>query len=447
MKIAFCTTCKGRVQHIERTLPQNIADTASYPDAVFVVLDYNSQDHLQEYLTTVHGEDIAAGRLVVYSFPDAAQFHMAHAKNMAHRLGMMEGAQVLVNLDADNYTGPGFAQHIRAELAEDANAFLWARMVKDGDGRLPKGISGRIAVTTAQFLKAGGYDEKFNTWSPDDKDFQHRLRRLGFTPREIAPEYLRAILHNDKLRFREYPHAKTDQTEEQFHQEIYESDKTIANFGHIGIGNVYRNYRTPVQIGPVPTRIFGIGMHKTATTSLAEALRVLGFDAAHWKSAHWAKAIYTEILLDRRSPTLEKSYALCDLPIPILFRELDTCYPGSKFILTLRDEEQWLRSVRNHWDHERNPYRATWNTDPFSHKIHKAIYGQKGFDEAIFRARYRRHNAEVREYFADRPQDLLIMHMDRQPGWTGLCRFLNRPTPAAPYPEAFATRNHGEIRA
>ena len=28
--IVFCTTCKGRAQHLEQTLPQNLADNAHY---------------------------------------------------------------------------------------------------------------------------------------------------------------------------------------------------------------------------------------------------------------------------------------------------------------------------------------------------------------------------------------------------------------------------------
>lgn len=49
---------------------------------------------------------------------------------------------------------------------------------------------------------------------------------------------------------------------------------------------------------------------------------------------------------------LERHYALCDPPIPILYEKLDQAYPGSKFILTVRNEDKWLTSVRNHWSRE-----------------------------------------------------------------------------------------------
>jgi hypothetical protein len=446
MKTVFCTTCKGRTNHIERTLPKNLKDN---PNATFVLVDYNSQDHLSTYLAEKHMEDMIFGRLVVYSYRGQHPFRMAHAKNMAHRCAMLEGADIMVNLDADNFTGPGFADYVadyfgyEKEIAGN-DVFLWAKMVKDGEGRLPKGISGRIAVSRYAFLNAGGYDEKYETWSPDDKDFTARLRRLGYDPREIDPRFLQAILHTNKLRFREYRHAEeTTLCEEAFHKDIYESTATVVNFGNIGCGTVFRNFdfSAPIELKPVPTRIFGIGMHKTGTTSLHTALVILGFDSAHWKSARWAKRIWQEMSNGGSSRTLERSYALCDLPIPLMYQELDEVYPGSKFILTVRDEVKWIESVRNHWDHEKNPFRAKWNDDPFTHKAHKLLYGQKGFDAELFLNRYRRHNAEVFDYFERRGRmdDLCILDMGTENAWPELCRFLGKPLPDVPYPVAFKT--------
>ena len=430
--IVFCTTCKGRVQHIEQTLPRNLSDNQDYPNCKFLVLDYNSTDYLTDYLYGLEDP-----RIVAYSLKFPGPFKMAHAKNMAHRLGILEGADVLVNLDADNFTGPGFASYI-AEQFSTEETFLWAKMVQ---GKLSKGISGRIAVSVRTFLNSGGYDEKYSTWSPDDKDFQTRLRRMGYQARQIPHQYLGALLHNDRMRFKEYPGAQLAMGEEQFHKEVYESESTVVNFGHLGEGVVFRHFdfTRPIILGPVPTRIFGIGMHKTATTSLNAALKILGFDAAHWQDAHWAKAIWEEMMASGRSHTLERHYALSDLPITILYEKLDKAYPGSKFILTKRSEEAWIRSVRNHWDHEKNPFRSAWSTDPFTHQIHKLVYGQKGFDAEIMLARYRRHNSEVQEYFKDRSNDLLVMEMDAPAGWPELCTFLTRPIPEKSYPRKFIT--------
>jgi Sulfotransferase domain/N-terminal domain of galactosyltransferase len=434
--IVFCTTCKGRTQHIERTLPKNLADNQNYPNCKFLVLDYASQDNLLGYLLLNHRKQMQSGRLVVYSHTETGPFKMAHAKNMAHRLGILEGADILVNLDADNFTEAGFAEYIAKEF-EQGEIFMWTRVIQGEGDRLPKGSSGRIVVSSHAFLKAGGYDEKYATWGPDDKDFNARLRRFGIPAVEIDRQYINVILHTDRMRFREYPEVATITNEEQI--EVFEADNTVVNWGNVGCGTVLRNldFQNPIELAPVPTRIFGIGMHKTGTTSLHAALKILGYDSAHWEDAHWAKRIWLEMSNEGRSRTLEKHYALSDLPITLLYEELDVAYPGSKFILTTRSEQGWLASVEAHWKREHNQFRGAWDRDPFTHKVHKLLYGQKGFNAELFLARFRQHNAEVLEYFKGR--DLLVMNIDRA-GWPELCGALGKPIPPVPYPKRFQTK-------
>jgi len=444
--IVFCITCRGRNQHVRLTLPKNLVDNASFRDCKFVLLDYGSPDDLVSYVLTHHMNSIQAGRLVLYRFPDQKGFKMAHAKNMAHRCGILEGGDVLVNLDADNFTGPGFAEYL-AECFREPNIFMWTRVRPlDGSDKLPKGSSGRIAVSAHAFLNVGGYDEKYETWAPDDKDFNARLRRIGYQAREIDRDYIDVVLHNDKMRFRDYPHLRKSIYSSEFE---LDEGTTIANFGNFGCGAVYRNFeRNPIELKPLPTRIFGIGMHKTATTSLHHALEILGYDSAHWKSAHWAKAIWREMNTLGRSPTLEKSYALCDLPITLLYQKLDRAYPGSKFILTKRSEDGWIETVRKHWDPAFNPFRGQWDGDPFTNRIHTILYGSPEFNADKMLARYRSHNAAVLDYFKGRRDDLLVMDMDfgwpnqndAGAGWWELCSFLGDRIPlGVPYPRAFAS--------
>lgn len=427
-KVVFCTTCKGRAQHLEQTLPKNLADNPG-PNVVFVVVDYCSQDHLATYMRENHGPDMKSGRVVFYQYKTEHPFQMAHAKNMAHRLGIREGADILVNLDADNYTEPGFAKYIVSVLSQDSDRFLWSNMIK---GVLDKGISGRIAVTRHQFLCIGGYDEIYKTYGPDDKDFKARLLRLGYKPCEVPPKFLKAVRHNDKMRFREYPEVQGKAAED-----FYINQKNrVRNYGNIGCGTVWRNFDPkPIELKPIPTRIFGIGMHKTATTSLHHALQMLGFQSGHWKNAHWAKKIWREMNEEGSSRTLETSYALSDIPIPQLIKKLDSAYPGSKFILTLRDEDAWLSSVKKHFDPNHNPQQKFWDCDPFTHIIHQKIYGQTTFDEEVFREAYRRHNLMVMEYFRDRPEDLVVLNMSSGGRWEDLCSFLEVPIPQEEYPK------------
>jgi Sulfotransferase domain/N-terminal domain of galactosyltransferase len=452
VKIVFCTTNKNRSFHLAQTLPKNLA---SNPRSKFVVLDYGSDN--PDDVTAALDIYAKSDRVSLYRFESCGPFRMAHAKNMAHRLGILEGGDVLVNVDADNYLHDGYEDFVERVFeggdalaglysANNANPaaissvggvpFIWSGHVR-GKGKKLRGVSGRIAVTAEAFIKAGGYDEeKFKAWGHDDTDFNARLCFLGYSPIQTPIEYLECIPHGDGMRFREYPHMQpADPNGEDKPPPL--AGTGIVNYGVVGCGEVRRaGSGESIKLMPVPTRIFGVGLHKTATTSLHAALKILGFDSAHWTNGNWARDIWNEMATMGKSPTLERSYAVSDLPISILYRELDKAYPGSKFILTVRNEVDWLRSVRDHWTYEKNPFRWEWDVYPFSNRIHQAVYGRKDFDTDVFLARYRRHNAEVKEYFRGRPDDLLVMEETK---WDKLCSFFQRPVPAMPYPREFAT--------
>lgn len=435
-RIALVTTCKGRTSHLSNTLPRNLADNADYPNCVFVILDYSDPGELREYLTNHHDSDMAGGRIVVYRYDAPGPFKMAFAKNLVHRCGIMEGADILINLDADNYTGPGFVQYVADQFANQSDIFMWANIIP-GQGKAFRGCGGRIIITPNIFINSGGYDEIYENWGPDDKQFNGRLVRMGYTSVEIDKRYLRAVPHKDGVRFKEYPHARVDSTEDEL---TVDTSCTVVNRGHIGCGVVHHNYSPdPIYLDPIPTRIFGIGFHKTATNSLHKALTILGYDSAHWKSARWAKAIWKEMRQFGRSATLERHYALSDFPIALLYRQLDRAYPGSRFILTTRDEQSWLNSVRNHWTVEGNEFRASWDEDCFTNELHREIYGRTDFDADTFLARYRRHNDEIRQYFRSRSNTLLEMNMSDGSGWEQLCGFLDQPVPKLSYPFEYQT--------
>lgn len=437
MRIALVTTCKGRASHLKQTLPRNLLDNASFKDAIFVVLDYESPDDLVPYLKEHHAEDLESGRLVIYSFKNGSgPFEMARAKNMAARCGVLEGADVLVTLDADNFTGPNFAQFVSENLEKRSFLcpdFPLIKSLPHGPDRPARGYAGRLAISSMDFLKMGGYDEFYDTWRGEDIDMNFRLQRAGFKMKHIPNSLLQAIPHGSAVRFLEYPHAR--RFEDQRELKIIRSrTQTVVNYGRFGLGTVRRNFSDiPIKLGPLPTRVFGIGMHKTATTSLHEALNILGLDSFHWGQGE-APKIWHEMNSLGRSNTLEQFYSLCDLPIPLLYKKLDRAYPGSKFILTIRNEARWLKSVEKLWDYKYNPTRWMWDVYPFSNHIHSVLYGTRDFKPELFLARYRRHNAEVLEYFEDR-DDLLVMNMEARTHWPKLCAFLGKPVPDMPYPK------------
>ena len=117
--------------------------------------------------------------------------------------------------------------------------------------------------------------------------------------------------------------------------------------------------------------------------------------------------------------------AFQDNPWPILFRELDRQWPDSRFVLTLRDENSWLRSVVHHFGSQPRP-------------MQRWIYGvgfPKG-NEQKFLERYRKHNSDVLDYFRDRPNDLLVLDIETDELWKSICEFLSLEVPLAAFPHA-----------
>jgi hypothetical protein len=440
--IAYCTTCKGRAEHIKITLPQNLRDNPG-PDSRFFLLDYASDDDLVPYLKSNHARDIASGKLVVYSLAENRPWHISHAKNMAAHLAIKEGADTLVTLDADNSAGVRFDDFITEKFKEPGiflcPDFPLIHSLPHGPERPQRGYAGRLAIRTQDFIKAGGYDEVYDTWGSEDIDMIGRMIRLGRTMRHIDNRYLNVIPHNANIRFKEYPWARHNEDKRHIGT-ISKRQETVVNFGKFGLGTAFRNFgKEPIEVRQLPTRIFGIGLHKTATTSLHKAFQILGLDSFHWGEGE-APLIWHEMNSEGRSKTLERWYALSDLPIPLLYQKLDKAYPGSKFILTVREESKWLESVSRLWDRAYNPTRWVWDVYPFTNTIHRELYGRKDFDRETMLNRYRRHNAEVRTYFKDRPNDLLIMNMEAGDSWPELCSFLGTPAPAVSYPAEYATK-------
>jgi len=419
---------------------------------VIVLLDYNDQDGLAGYIERKHADDLESGKLVYYRNSDAPRFFMGHAKNQAHRCAAQEGADILVTLDADNYMGAGFVPYVRRRFEREHDlSFLCPdfdalpppgkRFNRQNPLRLGRGFAGRLAIRINDFFKAGGYNEAFDTWRGEDIDLLARLDRIGLKRGAINPAFLNAIAHSAAVRFKEYPEARKYEREDVYAITEHAHD-TVVNYGNVGCGIVTRNFDdTLIPLEPIATRIFGIGMQRTGTTSLHEAFKRFGFDAGHWESAGWARAIWQEMNRWGSSRTLEQRYALTDNPIPVLYKKLDEAYPGSKFILTVREETEWLKSVAKFWTHEGNPRRWTWDVDGFSHKMHGIVYGTIKFDALTFLERYRRHNDEVTRYFNGRP-DFMRLEIKSDTSMAGLCRFLNQPATNRKFPH----QNKGESR-
>lgn len=171
-------------------------------------------------------------------------------------------------------------------------------------------------------------------------------------------------------------------------------------------------------------KIFCIGFQKTGTTSLGRALEILGYKVCgpigvtnpqiQDKALEWAL---------QKIPHHD---AFQDNPWPLLYRELDRMYPGSKFILTTRKPRAWLRSMKKYFGN----YEAA---------AESWIYGEgiTPLKNPLKCMRiYRMHNQAVRQYFKDRPDDLLEIDLSKGDPWPELCAFLGQPVPMTAFPRS-----------
>jgi hypothetical protein len=178
-------------------------------------------------------------------------------------------------------------------------------------------------------------------------------------------------------------------------------------------------------------KIFGIGMPKTATTSLAGALKVLGYSAYHYPVRllrHVRRS--GDIVLPPDWDAIVQGY-------DYFYPQLDERYPDSKFILTIRDRVSWLRSCERFFS---IPHIAQALTAPDT--VHATgmltLFGINAFNRRRFIYVYEKHYRDVTEYFAGRKQKLLITNLGED-GWSKLCPFLGKPVPDAPFPYMYRT--------
>ena len=184
-------------------------------------------------------------------------------------------------------------------------------------------------------------------------------------------------------------------------------------------------------------KVFCIGLSKTGTSSLAKAMEYMGYHTArrqkvfkqHFPNLNLIEAIQSE---DYQTifRIIPKFDAFVDNPWPLLYQKLADQYPEARFILTTREEEEWLQSAANYFGSSGSAFR-------------KLLYGKSKFigNESVFLKRYKAHNIGVKEFFKDQPDRLLVLPLESPEKWELLAEFLNRDVPKLEYPRVNETLN------
>jgi len=208
--------------------------------------------------------------------------------------------------------------------------------------------------------------------------------------------------------------------------------------------------------------VVGAGLPRTGTTSLTEALNLLGlgpcyhmsevirFSQQHvWKSVADLKAQGKKIDWDRvfSGKSIPSYRSGVDFPMSAYYQELLQYYPNSKVILTVREPEKWYDSfnqtvarVSRHHP-ERNcffgcvtcptphSYMDQWVESP----IPKMFFGEEALSskETAIKA----YNEWTEQVKRNVPEEKLLIFHPRN-GWEPLCKFLEVPVPDEPFPRS-----------
>lgn len=183
IKIAFVTTCKGRLHHLQETLPRLRAAGA---DEV-VVVDYGCPDGTGAWVRQHH----PGVRLVTVD--DDPGFCVSRARNLG---AAATDADWICFIDADIRVMPEWLDWLRANLQSDT--FYRAAKVQ---GVRQKETWGTFVCQKKAFQRIGGYDEAFRGWGGEDDDLYFRLTiAAAQAESEYPAHFVAAISHDDAER-------------------------------------------------------------------------------------------------------------------------------------------------------------------------------------------------------------------------------------------------------
>jgi len=189
--------------------------------------------------------------------------------------------------------------------------------------------------------------------------------------------------------------------------------------------------------------VFVIGFNKTGTTSMGTALDRLGYRIGDQSTGEllmhdWSRRRFDSIIEFARTAD-----AFQDLPFSLdfTFQRMDIAFPGSKFILTVRESNKWYDSLLGHHQRilgidriptARDLAECTYRREGWLLEANRFIFGvddEDLYDREKYIKRYERHNDLVTDYFRARPESLLVVDLTKPDAFLVIANFLGKPLP------------------
>lgn len=200
-------------------------------------------------------------------------------------------------------------------------------------------------------------------------------------------------------------------------------------------------------------KIFCIGYNKTGTTTLETALRLYGFNLPNQQEqeSRLTRQCFSTNYFEL-SDFVRKFDAFQDLPFSqgLTYVVADALFPNSKFILTERDSESWFNSLISFHKKVFNLPNLDQLTERdvaekmnylYPGYVHenqtriltrfsgetKIVDWENLYNKEYYIDLYERRNNEIKKYFMNSPEKLLIMDITQEKTTQKLCNFLDIP--------------------
>lgn len=190
--ISIVTTCKGRLHHIQKTLPLLVA----HAPAEIILVDYGCPDNVGDWVASNYSS------VIVVRVNDDDGFCAARARNFGARAA---SSPWIFFIDAD--------------IQVSADLFTWMENHLDQrffyragreDGSRKRDTWGTFICSRKIFEAISGYDEVFRGWGGEDDDMYRRLSYFGLIEAEYPGEFVTPIEHDDVERLTFYAIKERD---------------------------------------------------------------------------------------------------------------------------------------------------------------------------------------------------------------------------------------------
>ena len=183
IKISFFIACANRIEHLKQTLPYNLEQLEDINDIEFIILNYNSQDDMNEFMKKFTKE-MNTEKLVYYKETFSKEFHLSHAMNMAARLC---SGEIICPTNADYFVDMEWYNFILENMKK--NVFICSKSNNDSNGR--------CCFWKNDFTTLRGFDELMTGWGWEEGDLYRRANSIGLYEINLKdkPQFWKHISH------------------------------------------------------------------------------------------------------------------------------------------------------------------------------------------------------------------------------------------------------------